>query len=67
MRQLTSVWPQMRVCPGNTLKDDISKCPFVRMKVAISNVPTFLGGTCNCPGGCVPGVANSACHPLEEL
>ncbi|GAX80016.1 hypothetical protein CEUSTIGMA_g7455.t1 [Chlamydomonas eustigma] len=40
---------KLKLCPGITLQDDISKCPFVRMRVALSSLPEFLGGTFSQP------------------
>jgi len=64
-RGLMSVMPartraKMRVCPGSTLTQDISRCPFARQWLDKAAVPSFLGGTCTCPaaGGCVCGIAN---------
>jgi hypothetical protein len=36
---------------------DISKCPYASKNIRVEDIPTFLGGTCNCPGGCC-GVPN---------
>ena len=50
---------KMKACPGDT-NGDITKCPFVMSQVHIEDIPTFLGGKCNCPGGgCINGVPNS--------
>ncbi len=61
------VQAKMRVCPGRTLRDEISKCPFVRLHVSLASLPTFLGGQCHCPhrGGCVQGTANE--QRIENL
>ncbi len=40
----------------------ISECPFIAKEKAIAeeDVPSFLGGQCQCPGGCVAGMPNDA-------
>ena len=37
---------KIAVCPGNTKDGDVSKCPFIRAKFALEDLPTFLGGKC---------------------
>ena len=49
---------KMRFCSGKTYKDLIGNCPYVGSLLAPEDVPTFLGGTCRCPGGCVGGAPN---------
>eukprot|EP01134_Creolimax_fragrantissima_P000927 CFRG0927T1 len=50
---------KMTICgASDTRTQNISLCPWVRENIEIVNVPTFLGGKCECPGGCVRGVPN---------
>ena len=42
-------------CPG---KGTIAQCPFASKYLIAEKVPSFLGGKCQCAGGCVPGIAN---------
>jgi hypothetical protein len=39
---------KMVFCPA---KGAISDCPYLSKYLPVDNVPTFLGGKCNCPGG----------------
>jgi hypothetical protein len=34
------------VCPGKTLEQSVSKCPFIKEKFAVEDLPSFLGGKC---------------------
>ena len=48
-------------CGGNQSEGDIRDCPFVSTKMGgAERIPSFLGGKCRCPGGCVPGIDNDA-------
>ena len=51
-------------CKGDTLKGDISQCPFASKWLSKKATPTFLGGECKCEekGGCVDGIPNNATH-----
>uniref|UniRef100_A0A7S0WGT6 CRAL-TRIO domain-containing protein n=1 Tax=Pyramimonas obovata TaxID=1411642 RepID=A0A7S0WGT6_9CHLO len=51
---------KMVVCPGKTLEQDISKCPYVRTKFALEDLPSQLGGKCKCleTTGCVGKIPN---------
>ena len=42
------------------MSGDIATCPFARATLATPDVPTFAGGTCDCPGGCIPGTPNDS-------
>ena len=48
-------------------KDAIQACPIVSRLLAVDAVPSFLGGQCNCPGGCVcaPNSQRIPTPPLE--
>lgn len=50
------------VCRGvRNRGKDISSCPFVADRLAIEDVPSFLGGTCRCVDGrCICGIPNDA-------
>lgn len=48
---------KVAICPGDTLKGDVSKCPFAK-HVKMETIPTFMGGTCRCSPGCICGVPN---------
>ena len=49
-------------CKGDTLKGDVSQCPFASKHLDKKATPTFLGGECKCEekGGCVDGIPNDA-------
>ena len=47
----------------NSAPNAIYGCPVVMRLTTIDTVPTYLGGTCNCPGGCV-NRPNSQRQPL---
>lgn len=50
---------KMSICEGTGLDEhEISQCPFAGAEFEPASVPTFLGGTCDCEGGCVPGIPN---------
>lgn len=51
---------KMRHCSGE-VGGDIMKCPVASKVARISDIPTFLGGTCVCAerGGCIEGIPNS--------
>eukprot|EP00959_Pyramimonas_sp_CCMP1952_P086617 1811717-Pyramimonas_sp.AAC.2 len=34
------------VCPGKTLEQDVSKCPYIKQKFALEDLPSQLGGKC---------------------
>lgn len=55
---------KFRTCPGG---DDVSACPFVRSKIAVEHLPTYLGGTCECEDGCVRGLPNFPEGPLPKV
>ena len=49
---------KVAVCgSSDTRKGDISKCPFAKL-INLHTVPSFLGGSCRCVGGCVHGISN---------
>ena len=43
------------------------ECPWASKQLRVEEVPTFVGGTCNCKdkGGCVGGVANDCYEPKK--
>ena len=49
---------KFRTCRGDIANGNIADCPYVRSHFAIEHVPSYLGGNCNCEGGCVPGIPN---------
>jgi len=51
---------KVKVCKGDTRSQKIEKCPHAMQYMKFEDLPTFLGGTCECEGGCIGGVANSA-------
>ncbi|KAI8909154.1 CRAL-TRIO domain-containing protein [Gorgonomyces haynaldii] len=58
---------KMTFCPGQLSGKPISACPYLRMYLKLEDVPSFLGGQCNCPGGCVGGAPNSLKTPIAEI
>lgn len=58
---------KMRFCPGKTSGHPISDCPYVSANIRLEDIPTFLGGKCNCPGGCIGGIPNSQTRPISGL
>ena len=55
-------------CPGNQNSNKpITECPFLSQFLSPEDVPSFLGGGCNCPGGCIAGVPNSQTAPIEDI
>ena len=51
---------KLKVCSSDTLKGDITKCPFSMKHLIKDDIPSFLGGDCHCTdkGGCINGVHN---------
>lgn len=49
---------KIAICPGRTLTEDISRCPFASKVVNLDTLPTFLGGRCRCKPGCISEVPN---------
>ena len=52
---------KIAICPGRTLTEDVSACPFAGRAIDAAALPTFLGGACRCKQGCVGGVPNDQC------
>ncbi|KAI9333611.1 CRAL-TRIO domain-containing protein [Obelidium mucronatum] len=50
-------------CPGKMSGKSITACPYLSQYLSLENVPSFLGGNCNCKGGCIGGVPNSQTSP----
>ena len=62
------VLEKVHFCGNNTKCQNLAPnaiygCPVVMRLTTIDTVPTYLGGTCNCPGGCV-NRPNSQRQPL---
>jgi hypothetical protein len=57
---------KMKRCGGDAKRGDIGDCPFVRSHLSPTTVPSYLGGSCECPRGCVPGTPNCVTHPLPR-
>ena len=55
---------KMVFCPA---KGDIAACPYLSRNLDLDKVPTFLGGSCNCVGGCIGGVPNSQTSPINQI
>ncbi|KAJ1544458.1 hypothetical protein HK096_007504 [Nowakowskiella sp. JEL0078] len=49
----SETFEKFKFCKGKST-DDVSKCPFASKFIAKEDLPTFLGGTCVCPSGCLP-------------
>ena len=58
---------KMVFCPGFAAGSDVSVCPYLSKYMNLDTVPTFLGGKCNCPGGCIGNVPNSQTVPVNEI
>ncbi|KAI9329093.1 CRAL-TRIO domain-containing protein [Obelidium mucronatum] len=54
-------------CPGKTSGKSIVACPYLSRYLVLENIPSFLGGTCNCKGGCIGGVPNSQTSPITGV
>jgi hypothetical protein len=54
---------KFKACKGDIENGDILECPYIRTHIAVESTPSYLGGRCECKGGCVPGLSNHA----EEL
>jgi hypothetical protein len=57
---------KIKRCGGDAKNGDIRDCPFVRRYLSPESVPSYLGGGCECPRGCVPGTPNRVTHPLSR-
>jgi hypothetical protein len=54
------------MCGGTIAEGELMKCPYASKNINIADLPTFVGGTCNCKGGCVGGVPND-CTTMKGL
>jgi hypothetical protein len=54
-------------CPGVQSKKSIAECPYVSRMFNIDDIPTFIGGKCSCPGGCIGNIPNSQSAPVNEV
>jgi hypothetical protein len=52
-------------CSGLNSGKTVQQCPFVSKYLNIADVPSFLGGVCQCPQGCIGGVPNSQKIPMK--
>jgi hypothetical protein len=43
---------------------DVSECPYLKDRINVEALPTFLGGECDCDGGCIPGLNNEEDHEI---
>eukprot|EP01091_Cochliopodium_minus_P020601 TRINITY_DN904_c0_g1_i3.p1 TRINITY_DN904_c0_g1~~TRINITY_DN904_c0_g1_i3.p1 ORF type:complete len:162 (-),score=40.10 TRINITY_DN904_c0_g1_i3:83-568(-) len=50
---------KMITCKGNINKQTLSKCPFASKFIKEEDIPSFLGGKCDCKLGCIAGYKNS--------
>jgi hypothetical protein len=55
---------KFKVCHADTLTGDIKDCPYASKHIAIENIPSYLGGTCRCDGGCIVGMKNDQTEVL---
>lgn len=55
-----SSWEKLVVCTASRPwgAADICRCPFVAESCTLATLATFLGGACDCEGGCVGGFPN---------
>ncbi|KAJ3062337.1 hypothetical protein HDU98_001785 [Podochytrium sp. JEL0797] len=52
-------------CPGKGSKKGIAECPYLARYLDLENVPSFLGGGCECNDGCcIGGMPNSQTTPV---
>jgi len=49
---------KMVTCKGNMAKQNIKQCPYASKMIKEEDIPTFLGGKCDCTPGCVANVPN---------
>lgn len=57
-----SMMEKVKLCSGDIFNGDINDCPMAKKLVPIENIPSFLGGKCECPNGCVANIPNSQTH-----
>lgn len=53
-----SLTSKVGMCGGTIVPGELGKCPWASKNLALEDMPTFVGGTCSCPGGCVGDVPN---------
>ena len=58
---------KMTFCPALQSGKDLSACPFVSKFIKAEDVPTFLGGKCQCTDGCIGGIPNSQTTPVSGI
>jgi len=57
-----SLMEKVKLCGGDIINGDIKDCPMATKLVPLENIPSFLGGECNCEGGCVASIPNDQSH-----
>lgn len=64
-----TTFQKFRICgAASTRTGDITTCPIATRAFDLSDLPTFLGGKCNCSGkGCVAGVPNDQKEKVQVL
>ncbi|KAJ1555037.1 hypothetical protein HK096_010030, partial [Nowakowskiella sp. JEL0078] len=66
MKFCKSCSPALSLSPSKN--GSIKLCPFVMSNIALDDLPTFLGGNCDCSDkgerGCIRGVLNEQCTPI---
>lgn len=65
-----SVLEKMKMCgASSTVTGDIAQCPIARMIFHdLETLPSFLGGKCQCKGGCcIGGVKNDCREKLQPV
>ena len=54
----TSLTSKVGMCQGTIEPGKIGDCPWASKRFRAEDMPTFVGGTCECEGGCIGDVPN---------
>ncbi|ORY46396.1 hypothetical protein BCR33DRAFT_849125 [Rhizoclosmatium globosum] len=55
------------LCPGVASGKPLDACPYIARVLKPENIPSFIGGTCNCKGGCISGIPNYQTVPVNAI
>lgn len=56
-----SLTSKVGMCTGTITPGKLMECPWASKNLRPEDMPTFVGGTCECEGGCVGDVPNDHC------
>ncbi|KAJ3285608.1 hypothetical protein HDU79_007202 [Rhizoclosmatium sp. JEL0117] len=54
-------------CPGVVSGKPLDACQYIARVLKPEDVPSFIGGKCNCKGGCISGIPNYQTVPVNAI